>query len=242
MSIKAVLFDLDGTLLPMDQDIFIKAYFGGLVTALAPHGYDPKELASTIWAGTSAMVKNDGTKTNEGRFWEVFATVYGARAKLDEPYFDAFYESPEGFDKVKAVLGYTPKAKEAVELVRALGLRCVLATNPVFPAVATRKRISWAGLAPEDFELYTTYENSRFCKPNIAYYEEILEKTGLAAEECLMVGNDVTEDMVAQKLGFKVFLLPACIINMENKDISCYPQGDFIDLLEYIKQLVAENN
>ena len=237
MSIKAVLFDLDGTLLPMDQDIFIKAYFGGLVTALAPHGYDPKELASTIWAGTSAMVKNDGTKTNEGRFWEVFASVYGARAKLDEPYFDAFYESPEGFDKVKAVLGYTPKAKEAVELVRALGLRCVLATNPVFPAVATRKRISWAGLAPEDFELYTTYENSRFCKPNIAYYEEILEKLNLKGEDCLMVGNDVGDDMIAEKLGMKVFLLSDCLINKTDRSVSDFPNGSFGELCEYLKKL-----
>lgn len=237
MSIKAVLFDLDGTLLPMDQDIFIKAYFGGLVTALAPHGYDPKELASTIWAGTSAMVKNDGTKTNEGRFWEVFASVYGARAKLDEPYFDAFYESPEGFDKVKAVLGYTPKAKEAVELVRALGLRCVLATNPVFPAVATRKRISWAGLAPEDFELYTTYENSRFCKPNIAYYEEILEKLNLKGEDCLMVGNDVGDDMIAEKLGMKVFLLTDCLINKTDRGVSDFPNGSFGELCEYLKKL-----
>lgn len=237
MSIKAVLFDLDGTLLPMDQDIFIKAYFGGLVTALAPHGYDPKELASTIWAGTSAMVKNDGTKTNEGRFWEVFASVYGARAKLDEPYFDAFYESPEGFDKVKAVLGYTPKAKEAVELARALGLRCVLATNPVFPAVATRKRISWAGLAPEDFELYTTYENSRFCKPNIAYYEEILEKLNLKGEDCLMVGNDVGDDMIAEKLGMKVFLLSDCLINKTDRSVSDFPNGSFGELCEYLKKL-----
>ena len=237
MSIKAVLFDLDGTLLPMDQDIFIKAYFGGLVTALAPHGYDPKELASTIWAGTSAMVKNDGTKTNEGRFWEVFASVYGARAKLDEPYFDAFYESPEGFDKVKEVLGYTPKAKEAVELVKVLGLRCVLATNPVFPAVATRKRINWAGLAPEDFELYTTYENSRFCKPNIAYYEEILEKLNLKGEDCLMVGNDVGDDMIAEKLGMKVFLLTDCLINKTDRGVSEFPNGSFEELCEYLKKL-----
>lgn len=31
---------------------------------LAPQGYDPKKLIDTIWCGTGAMVKNDGTKAN----------------------------------------------------------------------------------------------------------------------------------------------------------------------------------
>ena len=35
MNIKAVLFDLDGTLLPMDQDIFVKSYFGLLAKKLS---------------------------------------------------------------------------------------------------------------------------------------------------------------------------------------------------------------
>ena len=58
MKIKYVLFDLDGTLLPMDQDAFMKAYFGGLCKKLAPYGYNPDELISAIWQGTKMMVKN----------------------------------------------------------------------------------------------------------------------------------------------------------------------------------------
>ena len=70
---KTVLFDLDGTLLPMDQDEFIKAYFGGLATKLVPFGYEPNKLIQGIWAGTKAMVTNDGAMTNEARFWQTFA-------------------------------------------------------------------------------------------------------------------------------------------------------------------------
>ena len=238
MSIKAVLFDLDGTLLPMDQDIFVKAYFGGLVTALAPHGYEPKALVDAIWQGTAAMIKNDGAKTNEERFWEKFTKIFGEKARDDEPYFDAFYNSPDGFDKVREVLGYSPKAKTVIELVKSLGLRCALATNPIFPAIATRKRISWAGLTPEDFELYTTYENSRFCKPNLAYYEDIIKKLGVRAEECLMVGNDVGEDMITEKLGMKTFLLTDCLINKTDKNISEFQGGSFDELSSFIKSLI----
>ena len=52
-----------------------------------------------------------------------------------------------------------------------------------------------------------------------------------------MVGNDVGEDMVTEELGMKVFLMPADLINKVGKDISQYPQGNFSDLLAYIKSL-----
>ena len=95
----------------------------------------------------------------------------------------------------------------------------------------------WAGLAPEDFEYYTTYENSSYGKPNLKYYEEILEKIGAKAEECLMVGNDVAEDMVTEKLGMKVFLMTECLINKHNEDIEKYPHGSFDQLITYIQNL-----
>lgn len=118
-----------------------------------------------------------------------------------------------------------------------MGFRVALATNPIFPAVATESRVRWAGLEPDDFELYTTYENSKFCKPNPGYYSEIIKKLKCSAEECLMVGNDVTEDMIAEKLGMKVFLLTDCLINKENKDITSYPCGSFDELIEYVNSL-----
>ena len=118
-----------------------------------------------------------------------------------------------------------------------MGYKTVLATNPIFPAVATESRMRWAGLEPSDFEYYTTYENSHYGKPNLKYYEEVLEKIGAKAEECLMVGNDVTEDMVVTKLGMKVFLLTDCIINKQNEDINKYPYGTFEDLLHYLHAL-----
>ena len=113
----------------------------------------------------------------------------------------------------------------------------VLATNPIFPRIATENRIRWAGLGPDDFALITTYENSTYCKPNPAYYREILEKLGRKAEECLMVGNDVVEDGAAQRLGIPVFFLTPCLINPQGKDISAIPHGGFDELAAYLGQL-----
>ena len=89
----------------------------------------------------------------------------------------------------------------------------------------------------EDFEWITTYENSKYCKPNLRYYQEVLERLGVAPEECLMVGNDVGDDMVAEELGMQVFLLTDCLINKNKEDISAYPHGGFPELLDYIHAL-----
>ena len=90
MKKKTILFDLDGTLLPMDQDAFTRGYFKLLAQKLAPHGYDPAALVDNIWAGTAAMVGNDGKRTNEAAFWDRFDALYGEQVREDIPLFDAF--------------------------------------------------------------------------------------------------------------------------------------------------------
>ncbi|MBQ9979698.1 MAG: HAD family hydrolase [Oscillospiraceae bacterium] len=235
MKITTVFFDLDGTLLPMDQDVFVNDYFRRLAIQLAPEGYKPDALFKAIWSGTAAMVKNRSDKLNREVFWEAFFSVYPNRPRSDIDLCDKFYTGD--FENVRHVCGHDPRAAKIVYWLKENGFRVVLATNPIFPSTATQARIRWAGLQPEDFELYTTYDNSRRCKPNPEYYQEILDKIGCDAEECLMVGNDATEDTAAEKLGMKVFLLTGCLINKENRDISPYPHGDFDRLAEYLKTI-----
>lgn len=232
MKLKMVLFDLDGTLLPMDMDEFTGGYFGLLAKKAAPYGYEKQPLIRAVWHGTAAMVRNDGSRTNEQAFWKDFEAIFGTDALKDRGLFEEFYANE--FQQARRFCGFNPKAAKAVQRIRESGLRVALATNPLFPSVATETRIRWAGLAPEDFEFYTTYENIGFCKPNPDYYREVLNRAGLSAEDCLMVGNDVGEDMVAAELGMRVFLLTDCMINKENADISRYPHGDFDALEAYL--------
>ncbi len=235
MSITTVLFDLDGTLLPMDNDEFTKVYFKLLAAKMAPYGYESKELVDAIWAGTASMVKNDGSKSNEEAFWNTFSKIYGEQSLSHIPIFEEFYKNE--FQRAKAICGDNPKAAGAVRKIKELGFRLGLATNPIFPAIATQSRIRWTGLEPSDFEIYTTYENIGFSKPNPSYYLEVAKILGVKPEECLMVGNDVTEDMVAETIGMKVFLLTDCLINREDKDISEYNHGNFDDLISYIERI-----
>jgi len=90
--------------------------------------------------------------------------------------------------------------------------------------------------------LYTTYENSHYCKPNLRYYEEVCAKLNVSPAECLMVGNDVGEDMIAQQLGMQVFLLSDCLINKANENVSVYPHGDFNALETHLTNILKEQS
>ena len=232
--IKAVLFDLDGTLLPMDEDHFKKIYFGGVYNKVKHFGYKVDELINAIWFGTKAMYKNDGTLPNEERFWEAFSTIYPESRKRDEQYFNDFYNND--FPKLAFACGKDPQplAKELVNALKEKGYKLIIASNPIFPIVATKARISWAGLNPDDFIDITSYENSSFCKPNLKYYEMILKRNNLKPQEVIMIGNDVREDMCIEKLGVEAYLITDCLLNLDNEDINKYKHGSFKEIMDLV--------
>ena len=102
------------------------------------------------------------------------------------------------------------------------GVKVYLATNPIFPRVGTMNRIRWAGIDAEDFEVITTYETYHYCKPNPKYFQEVMEEFGLNPKECLMVGNDVQEDLTIRSLGVKTYLLTDTLENKKNIPLGCY--------------------
>ena len=236
MSIKVVLFDLDGTLLPMKQDEFIGNYMRDLTSYMCGGGlHNPEEYCQVVWQGVVAMVKNNNVKTNEEVYFDKLGEVYGDVCAKEE------YQKYLEFYKTKYLDGkvfswYTDKSKKLVDTLKSRGVRVALATNPVFPSVATKGRMSWVDLRPEDFELVTTCDNTGYSKPNPKYFLDIAEKLGVEPEECLMVGNDVEDDMPAKTVGMEVFLLTDCLINKKEKDISIYPNGGFEELIEYINK------
>ena len=233
MKYKMIMFDMDGTLLPMDIDEFTKGYFGLLCKKMVPNGYDKDELIKAVWTGTAAMVANDGSKSNEEAFWPVFAAALGRElTEEDKALFEEFYANE--FDGARDFCGYDKDADEMVRKLKSAGYRVCVATNPIFPEVAMRKRLSWAGLDPDGFELITSFEHSSYCKPNPLYYTEIINRLGLEPSECLMVGNDATEDLAALKAGIDVFILTNHLLNRNNVDISAYPQGGYRELDAFI--------
>lgn len=240
MQKKAILIDLDGTLLPMDNDQFTRAYLGLLSKAAAQWGYQPEEMVSALWKGTAAMVKNDGSRTNIDAFWQTFKdhiTTKDPQAVLEDVHlFDDFYRGD--FHKAKEVTGVNPLAAMPVRAARERGFKVILATNPIFPRIAVISRLGWLGLAEDDFDYITSYENSSFCKPNPKYFMQILENNGLAPQQCVMIGNDVDEDAIpAASLGMTPMLCSDCLINRGDKPLDGIWTGPFSHLADAIKAL-----
>ena len=121
--ITTVLFDLDGTLLPMDQNEFVKEYFKHLARKLAPHGYEAGALVDAVWKGTAAMIRNDGSRSNEDAFWSEFANILGEDALADKPLFDEFYMNE--FENARGVCGFNPAAAGTVRALKAAGFRVI---------------------------------------------------------------------------------------------------------------------
>lgn len=106
--------------------------------------------------------------------------------------------------------------EKTVEAALNKGFRVALATNPVFPRVAIEERMRWAGIDGLPFDLVSTYEDFHYCKPSRGYYEELLERLEVRADQCVMVGNDMQEDMMAGALGMKTYWVTDQSINRED--------------------------
>lgn len=225
-----ILFDLDGTLLPMDQEAFTKIYFNEITKKCAQHGFNPEEVGAAIWAGTKAMVKNDGSQTNENIFWQTFAQILGQKVLMLKPVLNAFYA--EEFCKAEAATTPNPLAAKLVAHLKAKGYTLVLASSPVFPAIAYRTRLGWLGLKPEDFALITCYEDFNYCKPNPEYYKQILRKIAKEPQQCLMVGNDLHEDGAAKTVGIDFHLITQGNTNAEKADYCIHKNSSFEDFFK----------
>jgi len=230
-SINTVLFDLDGTLLPMDMDAFVKSYFTELAKKAVNFGYDSKTIEKAVWGATKSMILNDGAAPNIDVFWKAFVEILGEKANLLKEPFDAFYLNE--FHQVKSATGENPFARTLIDRLKEEGYTVVVATNPLFPLDGNRTRLSWIGLDEADFAYISAYENSSYCKPNPEYYNEILRKIGKRSEECIMIGNDATEDLAAAKTGMDTYLVTDCLLNTHGLDISSFKQGDFASLMEF---------
>ncbi|MDF2876281.1 MAG: gph [Sporomusa sp.] len=238
--IKSVLFDLDGTLLPLDQDEFLREYLNHLGARVADVA-DPKKFISQLLASTAVMIRSrDKSKTNQQVFFEDFLPNIGVTPDVLMPVLEDFYQTD--FVLVKPTTKSNTNARRAVIAVAELGLDVVVATNPIFPISAIRQRIDWAGVGDVEFAFVTCYEDCHFCKPHPEYYLEIAERIGRKPEECLMVGNDVIEDLAAAKVGMKTYLVTDCLLNSQAVAAKADYQGTLAELAATITGIIRAEN
>jgi len=233
---KAILFDLDGTLLNIDMNVFIPQYLKAMKKKVAAYGFpDPDGFINLVLESTGKMIMDKSPLTN----MEVFMNNFFASGRYEPEktlfFFNKFYE--EDFPGLYIYSQPFPGIKEIMTTIFQKNIPVVIATNPVFPAEAINMRLQWAGLADLPYALVTSYENMHYCKPHVEYYAEIADRIGVQAEECLMVGNDEGEDLPASELGMKTYLLEEFLI--KNHQVRYRPdwRGKIPDLSQFIKNL-----
>jgi len=233
--INTILFDLDGTILPMDIDKFMYTYFnemGVMFKDLIPQD----KLIKYIMECTELMVKNIDNVSNKEVFVGRFEQLIGGDINDYLNRFDEFYDTL--FQNVQTATGRNELIIKSVLLLKEKGYQIVLATNPLFPMKANHHRIRWAGLSPEDFSYISCYETNKYCKPNIEYYQEVLDEIDKSPKECMMVGNDAVEDMAAGKLGLKTYLISEHMINKNNIEVVADYIGDYNEFYNFVKSLI----
>ena len=234
---RTILFDLDGTLLPIDMDKFIEKYFR-LLSGHFADLYNPEYFVNIINKATENMIRNDGQQTNKEAFEEKFFELIDLNGVGEKDIWDRFYDFYDNlFPTLKKHFELDRLGYEIVEAAKAKDFNMVIATNPLFPRNAITTRLKWIDLNPADFKYITSYEEMHYCKPNVNYYREILDKTNYQAESCVMVGNDMRDDMVAKKVGLKTFLLNDFKVEREGTSIKPDWQGTRIEIIDYIKKL-----
>lgn len=230
---KAVFFDLDGTLLPMDFDKFMSLYFSNMMQYFKG-SLDVSLLPKAIMAGTYEMVKDTSDRTNESVFMDFFGTYYNVKSEEYMERFDTFYKTI--FDDVQVATWQSKAMQEVVEHLKSKKIDIIIATNPLFPIEANYRRIKWAGLNIEDFKHITSLEVNTKCKPTPHFYEEVLKQTGYQPEDVLMVGNDYIEDGVASTLGIETYIVTDCAMNKEKSTFDIDHESSMDDFLKYIKK------
>ena len=138
---RAIFFDLDGTLLPMEMDEFLGAYFEAIAGFVARQGLDAKAFSAGLKAGIGAMASHDDGRTNHEAYWEAFFQHADADAAAWEELLTEFYEHE--FGAIGEGFQPNPAAARAVEALAAKGYPLVLATMPMFPRRAVEWRLAW---------------------------------------------------------------------------------------------------
>lgn len=236
--IKAIFFDLDGTLLPMDEKEFTKIYLSSLAKKLIPYHYDPTLLSKGVFSGLKKMVSNDGSRFNCDVFFDEFSSFFQRDTRKEIPVFLSFYQNE--FKDALIACKKSPLSKEIVSFCKANFPLTILSTNPIFPREAQCARLSFLDLSDSDFDFVTDYSNSKYCKPNPNYFSFLLEKYSLKPQEVLLFGNDVIEDYAcAMQCGIQVYLLNHSPI-VSKGDNKPYPWISMDEVIPLISKFIQK--
>ncbi len=227
--IKAIFFDLDGTLTLMDKEIFMKNYIGLLAPRFSSL-ISPEKFAKQMSSSLKVMLNEPQEgKTNFQTFITDFTKGTGLTQSTIWPIFEDFYK--QEFPDLRCLVKLSPYGNEVVEVAKSEGYLIGIGANPVMPLIAMEERVRWAELSPEIFNLIPSIETSHYCKPHPKFFLEMAEKLNVKPQECLMVGNHPIEDLSALQVGMSTFY-----VGEMSEEVETTYHGDLAELLHLLKE------
>ena len=237
---EAILFDLDGTLLDIDMEFFLGRYFQEMGEMAAGQGFEEsKLLMEQILKSTDVMIRDKNPYiTNEDVFMQHFFSCLPVDEEKTRAFFEEFYRT--GFPRLEKYAAAFSGVRQMMSGVFASGAKVVVATNPVFPRAAIQMRLDWADVGHFPYDLITSYEVMHYCKPHAQYYQEIADYLGVQPSECLMVGNDRAEDLVAGLVGMKTFLVEDRLIDRGSDQFTPDWKGRLPGLFSFMEKVTQK--
>lgn len=192
--IRAIIFDLDGTLYPMVKQFKPLFAIFSIPHPLRLPGYmklrenfrgESRDSGETIMGEINRQIE-EKFKIPSGEKWQ------------ENQFYPAFF-------KTLSLLPKRPEINTLIKDLKKKGYRLVVLSD--FGKVPERLKVLSIDTAP--FELLLSSEELGGFKPNRCPFEKCLEKLNLPAESVLMVGDrDDTDGEGAEKMGMPFLKVP----------------------------------
>ncbi|MCP8317635.1 MAG: HAD family hydrolase [archaeon] len=221
MSIRAVIFDLDGTLVKFALD-FIRARKEA-IAEIRRRGIDTENLSESL--SLYSMLKLIKERTDVKIFSNLKKSLWNIIEKIEL----------EAANKTEA----QPNALQTLIKIKNLGLKLAIVTNN--GRKATSIVIKKFGLN-DFFDVIITREDSEELKPDGGSIKRAIEILGIDAKEAIYVGDGVIDILAAKKAKVTSVAVPTGVSDIENlvetkPDYLIGSLKDIITLLESISKV-----
>jgi len=235
MRINTILFDLDGTLVPMDSEKFTETYFKSLNSYIYGYLGDANFVKNMLTAVNKMYKDKDESTTLMQKFVKYFNEISAIKYDIFKRYVEDYYAKE--FDRLSVHMEKDNLIKMIVGMIKEKGYKLILASTPLLPQKAMEVRLKWSGLDKKDFDFIAHIDNMHYIKPSLEFFKEILAVNDISQEECIMIGNDVDEDILpASQLGISTYYLDEHGVNKSGLKVEC-PSGSYIQLYDWVKAL-----
>ncbi|MCK4828134.1 hypothetical protein KA005_71050, partial [bacterium] len=154
--LKAILFDIDNTLILFDEKNFFRNYLPLIYRSFAD--LMPFELfKNKLLTSSQDLLENDGKMSNADFFMNSFSRGFENYKEEMWNRFIKFYDTE--FDKFETLTTPVKGVSDIISQLQKQNFKLVIASNPLWPLNVQIIRLGWAGIQDINYHLITHIQN-----------------------------------------------------------------------------------